>query len=137
MNIPQIDRSNYLKGLLITARKDKQLTETEKSILKNISAKLGFSKDFLDEITNNLLVNKYITEEPITFSSKNIARSFLEDGLKLALSDNDLSGDEMNWLMATAATNGIEKKWVSNKLSEIKSKPQLAGNMEFALFSLI
>ena len=36
MQIPVIDRSNYLKGLLITARKDKQLTESEKEIIKEI-----------------------------------------------------------------------------------------------------
>lgn len=137
MDIPQIDRSNYLKGLLITARKDKQLTETEKDILKNISAKLGFSTDFLNEITANLLVNKYITEDPIKFSSQNIAKSFIEDGLKLAYSDNNISGDEMKWLLSTASINGIEKEWIKKKLTEIKSSPKLASTMEFALFSLI
>ena len=46
MDIPQIDRSNYLKGLLITAKVDKQLTDPEKKIIKEFSDKLGFSSDF-------------------------------------------------------------------------------------------
>ena len=37
MEISIIDKSNYLKGLLITARKDNQLTETEKKILKDLT----------------------------------------------------------------------------------------------------
>jgi len=34
MNIPVLDRSNYLKGLLITAKLDKSLTDKEKEIIK-------------------------------------------------------------------------------------------------------
>jgi uncharacterized tellurite resistance protein B-like protein len=120
MEMPQIDRSNYLKGLLITAKKDKQLTESEKKILKNISYKLGFSSDFYNEITENLLSNEYITEEPIKFSEKKIAQSFIEDGLKLALSDRELSDSELSWLMNTANVNDIEKKWVIEKSKELK-----------------
>mgnify|MGYP000430034308 FL=1 len=67
MEIPQIDRSNYLKGLLITARKDNQLNETEISIIKKFSSRLGFSSDFFEETISHLLGNKYITEEPIKF----------------------------------------------------------------------
>lgn len=137
MNIPQIDRSNYLKGLLITARKDKQLNDNEIKIIKELAKRLGFSHDFFEETISNLLENKYITEEPIKFSSQDIAESFIEDGLKLALSDNKIGKEELQWLMATAKENSIEEKWVNKKASEIQSKPHLIGNMEFALFSLI
>ena len=70
MDFPLIDRSNYLKGLLITARKDKQLTETETIMIKKLASRLGFSSDFFEETISNLLENKYITEEPIKFSSQ-------------------------------------------------------------------
>lgn len=137
MEIPQLDRSSYLKGLLITARKDNQLSETEISIIKKIATRLGFSSDFFEETISNLLHNKYITEEPIKFSDKSIAKSFLEDGLKLALSDNAITEDETNWLKNTAKENGIEDEWVNKKMKEIQSKPHLIGKMDFALFSLI
>jgi hypothetical protein len=137
LNIPQIDRSNYLKGLLITARKDKQLNDNEIAIIKELSKRLGFSSDFFEETISNLLENKYITEEPIRFSSQDIAKSFIEDGLKLALSDNTIGNEELLWLMDIAKENSIEKKWVDKKVSEIQSKPHLIGNTEFALFSLI
>lgn len=44
MNIPIIDRSKYLKGLFITAKLDKELTDKEIDILKKISDKLGFAR---------------------------------------------------------------------------------------------
>ncbi|MGB5289540.1 MAG: hypothetical protein WBN42_13720, partial [Ignavibacteriaceae bacterium] len=131
------DRSSYLKGLLITARKDNQLTESEISIIKKFATRLGFSSDFFEEIISHLLENKYITEEPIKFSEKSIAKSFIEDGLKLALSDDVIGDDELSWLNATANVNGIDVDWVNKKMKEIKSKPHLLGKMDFALFSLI
>jgi hypothetical protein len=137
VEIPQLDRSSYLKGLLITARKDNQLTESEISIIKKFATRLGFSSDFFNETISNLLENKFITEEPIKFSRQDIAKSFIEDGLKLALSDNIIGKDELSWLNETAKTNGIDDKWVNKKMKEIQSKPNLISKMDFALFSLI
>jgi len=137
MQIPQLDRSNYLKGLLITARKDNQLTDSEISIIKKFAARLGFSTDFLEETITHLLENKYITEEPISFSDKNIAKSFIEDGLKLAFSDAVIGKNELFWLIETAKSNGIDEDWVNKKMKEIQNKPYLVGSSEFALFSLI
>jgi len=137
MQIPQLDRSNYLKGLLITARKDNQLTDSEISIIKKFAARLGFSTDFLEETITHLLENKYITEEPISFSNKNIAKSFIEDGLKLAFSDAVIGKNELFWLIETAKSNGIDEDWVNKKMKEIQNKPYLVGSSEFALFSLI
>ena len=77
MKIPQLDRSSYLKGLLITARKDNQLTESEISIIKKFASRLGFSTDFLEETISHLLGNKYITEEPIKFSDNILLMRFL------------------------------------------------------------
>jgi len=137
LDIPQLDRSSYLKGLLITARKDNQLSESEISIIKKIATRLGFSSDFFNETISNLLENRYITEEPIKFSEQNIAKSFIEDGLKLALSDESLHDDEMNWLKDTAKENGLNEEWFNKKMKEIQSKPHLIGKIDFALFSLI
>lgn len=137
MDIPQIDRSNYLKGLLITAKVDKQLTEPEKKIIKQFSDKLGFSSDFYEEIISSLLANEYIKEDPIVFSNTEIAKSFIEDGLNLALVDDKLDAMEFKWLTATAKANSIDEDWVNKKLSELKSSPRLFGNTEFALYSLI
>ena len=137
MEIPQIDRSNYLKGLLITARRDKQLNETEITIIKNLAKRLGFSSDFFEETISHLLENKYITEEPIKFSNQDIAKSFIEDGLKLALSDKVMTENEISWLKETAKENGFNENWFNKKLKEIQSRPHLISKLDFALYSLI
>jgi hypothetical protein len=137
LEIPQIDRSSYLKGLLITARKDNQLSKAEKSIIKKLAIRLGFSSDFFEETISNLLDNKYITEEPIKFSNQHIAKSFIEDALKLALSDKIITENEIDWLKETTKENGIEEDWFYKKQIELKSKQHLMLKVEFALYSLI
>jgi tellurite resistance protein len=137
MQIPQLDRSNYLKGLLITARKDEHLTDSEKNMIRKLSERLGFSSDFFEETINSLLENKYIKDDPIVFSEQNIAKSFIEDGLRLSLIDETVSSVELDWLKQTASANSIDEKWVDDRLKEFKTKPHLLGRMDFALYSLI
>lgn len=137
MEIPQIDRSSYLKGLLITARKDNQLNEEEISIIKKLSKSLGFSSDFFEETISHLLDNKYITDEPIKFSDEKIAKSFIEDGLRLALSDKVVTESEINWLKQTAEINNIEIDWFRKKLEDLQSKSSRIGVPDFALLSII
>ncbi len=137
MEIPIIDKSNYLKGLLITARKDNQLAESEKKIIKDISVRLGFASDFYEDVIKSLLNNKYITDEPIKFTDRKIAESFVDDGLRLAFSDNRVTDNEINWLKATAEVNGIEKKWFDEKMSFHKSSPGILMTSDFALYSII
>ena len=93
MEIPIKDKSNYLKGLLIVAKKDKQLADSEKRIIRGIGEKLGFASDFYEDVLKDLLSNEYILEDPIKFSNIKIAKSFIDDGLKLAYSDNKMSDD--------------------------------------------
>jgi transcriptional regulator NrdR family protein len=137
LDIPQLDRSNYLKGLLITARRDNQLAESEITIIKKLAARLGFSSDFFEETISHLLENKYITEEPIKFSNQEIAKSFLEDGLKLALSDEITTEKEMSWLRDTANENGIGEAWFNKKFKELQNKSYQISKTDFALFSII
>lgn len=137
MNIPVLDRSHYLKGLLITAKLDKQLSDKEKEIIKGISDKLGFATDFYNETIRGLLSNQYISDEPIKFSDKKIAESFLSDAIKLAYSDGSISEAELNWLKETARINLINENFIQNTITSYKNSPILLRNTEFALYSII
>lgn len=137
MNIPALDRSNYLKGLLITAKIDKQLSDKEKEMIKGISDKLGFATDFYNETIRSLLSNPYINEEPITFSDLKIARSFLLDAIKLACFGGDISKAEINWITETAKLNSIEEDFIKKNINSYKESPVLMRNTEFALYSII
>jgi hypothetical protein len=137
MNIPLIDRSNYLKGLFITAKLDKELSTKEKDILKKISDKLGFANDFFQESIRCLLTNNYINEEPIIFSNEEIARSFLNDALKLACANDLVTEAEIVWLKNTAKANNLNNKFIENELKNYQESPKSFLSKDFALFSII
>lgn len=137
MELTLLDKSNYLKGLLIIARKDNQLAEPEKDILKSTSEKLGFASDFYEETIKNLLFNKHIAEEPIEFSNKQIARSFISDGLKLAFSDKKIHSAEIEWLKETALKNSIEQTWFENEQQKYLKESKLSANSDLKLYSII
>ena len=86
MSIPLIDKSNYLKGLLILARKDNNISEIQKSLILKAGKQLGFSTSFCEEIVNTLLQNECLSDEPIRFENYSVAQSFISDGIKLTCS---------------------------------------------------
>lgn len=137
MNIPIIDRSNYLKGLFITAKLDKELTDKEKDILKNISDKLGFASDFFQETIRSLLSNKYIIEEPIIFSNQEIARSFIKDAVQLAYVNDRVTEAEISWLKNTADVNNLNNGFVEKEFNSVKETPRSIIGSDFALYSII
>lgn len=137
MNIPLLDRSNYLKGLFITAKLDRQLTDKEKEILKKISDKLGFANDFYEETVRGLLSNKYLAEDPIIFSNQTIAKSFISDAVKLIYSDGKVGESEINWLKKTAIANQVEEDFVKKEIKQTENTSRLLINSDFALFSIL
>ncbi|UCH64621.1 MAG: TerB family tellurite resistance protein [Ignavibacterium sp.] len=137
MKINDRDKSSYLKGLLILAKRDKVLAESEEQIIKDIASRLGFSSDFYEYTLQNLIDNEFLTEEPVLFSDKKIAQLFIVDGFKLAHSDSHLDEREISWLQDTAIKNKIDMEWFNSKLKEIKSKPNQLSLNEFALYSII
>jgi hypothetical protein len=138
MEISAKDKSNYLKGLLIVAKKDKQLADSEKKIIRDIAEKLGFASDFYESVLRDLLSNKYIVEDPISFSNIEIAESFIDDGLKLAYSDNKISDVEINWLLETSKHNNITESWFNNKSEFHKnSSYSVLSSSDFALYAII
>ncbi len=137
MEFTQLDRSNYLKGLLVVAKKDNRLTEPEKVILKGIAKKLGFASDFYEDTIRGLLANKYISESPIKFSDRKIAESFVVDGLNLAFADNLPAEQEIDWLRSTAFVNELKQDWFDLKMKSLKEVMKSKPDSDMALFSII
>ncbi len=126
--LTQLDKSNYLKGLLIVARIDNSLIDKEKDIIRNVATKLGFSKDFYEEVIKNLMINENISDNPLSFSSAAITEVFIDEALNLAFSDNDLSRPEVDWLRKTAEMNGIS----NHRFSEILTNFTILKQKEIA-----
>jgi hypothetical protein len=112
MIINPLDKSNYFKGLLVLAGKEKEISINEKFSLQNVAAILGFDHNFVNKAIDDFFKNKYITEEPPMFSDSKFAEIFIKDGVKLAFADKALSIHQIEWLTATALKNKLSKQWV-------------------------
>ena len=137
MKIIDRDKSTYLKGLLILAKRDKVLSESEERIITDIASRLGFSADFYKYTLQNLIANEFLTEEPVKFSNKKVAQSFIIDGFRLAHSDRHLDERESDWLRETASENEIDVEWFNKKLEEVKCNSLQSPLNEIALYSLL
>ncbi len=122
MQLETLDKSNYFRGLLLLIGKDKKIDQHEKQLLTIIGNALGFEKRFVSQAIQYLLVNEFIVNDPPVFTNQTVAQSFLKDGFKLALSDEDLNKNELEFLESTAKKNGIEYQWFSDTLENLKSK---------------
>jgi bacillopeptidase F (M6 metalloprotease family) len=91
-----LDRSNYLKGLLLMIGKDKIITDKERDFLHKTGKTLSFNKEFIERAIDELFENEYLGNDPPVFSQKQYAEAFLRDAIKLACVDNDLSIEEFD-----------------------------------------
>ena len=107
MNITILDKSLYLKGLLLLISQDKLITEIEKKYVMEAGRSLGFEEKFCENAIDEILDNDYIEKTPPKFSSRDLAKYFIKDGLTIALSDYDLHAEELKWLSITANENYI------------------------------
>lgn len=111
MKLDILDRSSYLKGLLVLIGKDNLVSEEERELVMKAGSKLGFEKQFCINAINEILENEYISLEPPKFKDKSVAKSFVIDGVKLAFIDHDYCANEIEYLRSTAQENKIYGTW--------------------------
>ncbi|MFA3783138.1 hypothetical protein ABRY23_08755 [Melioribacteraceae bacterium 4301-Me] len=132
------DKSNYLKGLLILIGKDKIISKEEERAILQLGKILGFDTKFCQDAINELLENKYIIEEAPKFSSKEVAISFLTDGINLACADGNFHLSELSWLISVAEKNEIDKLWCIKKIDSLKAESKNTnGELEFEITKLL
>jgi len=119
------ERSNYFRGLLLLISKDNKISEPEIILMKHIGKVLDFETDFCDKAISEILNNKYVLTEPPKFSTKELAKKFIKDGLTLADSDNEIHVFEETWLKNTAKKNGIDVEWF------IREKENITGIKDY------
>ena len=131
MQIDFYEKSTYFKGLLLLIKKDKVIEEPERKLMQKVGKILSFEKEFIQSSIDNLLENKYITDEIPKFTSKAIAESFLLDGLKLSFSDNDFSPEEIEYLTKIAKQNELDSEWFSSLLKSYLSHFETLNDNSF------
>lgn len=115
-----LDKSNYLRGQLITIRLDNEISQYEKIAIVRIAKILDLNSEFYSDVIENLIYNPFLSQSPPVFSTKKIAEAFLVDAIKLSYSDSDLNLEEKKWIQRTAKCNRIEKEYWLQKLKIFK-----------------
>lgn len=130
MKISALDGSNYFKGLLLLIRKDRKIDEAEMVLMERIGMTLGFEKEFCTRAIHDVLENRHIIDEPVVFSSKEIAFKFIKDGLSVALVNQVLHPAEDEWLQKIAEKNNIDLEWFNNERKLISMKQNIPDKLE-------
>jgi len=137
MNISLIDKSSYLRGLLILAKKDNHISQFEESIIYNAGIRLGFSSAFCKEIIKTLLHNECLCDDPIKFVDYKVAQSFISDGLILSSAGKLISPAQLIWLNKSALVNGINLKWVKEEILKSERMKNHPDSTHLKLYSII
>jgi hypothetical protein len=137
MNIALADKSSYLRGLLILARKDNNISKIQKTIILKAGKQLGFSSEFCEEILDTLLYNECLCLEPIKFNSCAVAQSFVADGLKLTCSGKSIMDEELEWLWKAAEINSVDLKWFNEQVKNYSCLINTQVPTQLTLHSII
>ena len=112
MKLSRLDRSKYYRGLLVLVRKDRLIHRRERDLMIQIGKLLDFDPRFCEAALDELLKNPSITDEPVVFSKREIAESFLTDATALACADEEIHPHELACLRSVAAANGFTEEWL-------------------------
>ncbi len=123
--ICQRDRSYYYRGLLVLIGKDRIIEPREREFMLQLGSLFDFDRRFCQAAIDDLLSNEYITDEPVTFSSREIAECFVEDAIRLAWADDEIHSKEMVWINAVAQANGLTKEWLEAELRRFQDRKRL------------
>ncbi len=116
MTLSMHEKSDYFRGLLVLIKMDRKIDAAETEMMIKVGKTLGFEKKFCLNAIKELLDNEFISEEIPIFTCVEHAKSFILDGLRLAISDNDLNPHELDFLRRTLDLNGLDEAWFNEKI---------------------
>jgi hypothetical protein len=122
MKITLMDRSLYFKGLLLLIRKDRIIHNAERDLMMRVGKIFGYETHFCEDTIRDVLVNKYIDDNPPRFSDPEIAKCFIRDGIRLSLSDGLVHEKESGWMKDIAEQNGLDKIWFSKAVETVSKR---------------
>ena len=131
MDVSQVDRSKYYRGLLVLTGRDLDIDPRERELMLRFGKVLDFDKRFCEAAINDVLHNKYLPSEPVVFDNRETAECFLHDAIRLALIDDAMHPEELAWLQDVAGANGLPVTWLDAEISrflDLKGVPE--GSLE-------
>ena len=120
MSVTVQDKGKYLRGLLLLIKKDQRVVVNEKEWIFELSKVLGFDKEFIEGAIDDLPENDFLESAPPKFSTPDVAKAFIIDGLHLAYADHHFNPSELLWVNSVAQTNNVDILLGYDELQKIK-----------------
>ncbi len=120
MDVSQVDRGKYYRGLLVLTGRDLDIDPRERELMLHFGKILNFDTRFCEDAINDVLHNKYLPSEPVVFDNRETAECFLHDAIRLALIDDKMHRKELAWLQAVARANGLQVAWLDAEISRFR-----------------
>ena len=130
MRMSLFERSECFRAFLLLVGVDGQIADDERQVLLTIGKKLDFESHFCETAIDDLLENRYISNDPPVFSRKELAESFFRDGLRIAYLDHQLHPNELDWLARIAQRNGLAVGWIGAEVAALEKGRQLIPDKE-------
>jgi hypothetical protein len=124
MRMSLFEKSECFRAFLLLVGVDGQIASDERQVLLTIGKKLDFEYRFCETAIDDLLENRFISSDPPIFSRKEIAESFLRDGIRIAFLDDQLHPNEADWLARIAQRNGLSVDWIGTEIAALQKRRQ-------------
>ncbi len=114
-----MDRSNYLRGLLLLIKMDRNVWDHENFIFLDEAESLGFDKEFSMNALRELIINKYIDPSPPVFFDKKFAARLIIRGMYMINQNYKIHPEEIKFLISTARANNLSDKWEKRIIPQV------------------
>jgi hypothetical protein len=114
-----------------------ELSSKKLDMIEELGGILGFNKKFIDNSLYGCVENKFVSKEPPKFSHVVFAEAFLRDTLKIALADNDLHLEDLQWLWKVASLNSLSKQWFYWELEDYLDHPEKVSKSSYEVLKYI
>ena len=123
MTLSPRDRINYFKGILHLNFGKSDAHKLEEKDIRNWVDILQFDPEFFEFAVKNFVNNEVVFEDPPVFTSKEIARIFLRDCIRIAFRRKNFDHEEFDWIYQVLKKNRLEEQWFLKEMFYL-IKPQ-------------
>lgn len=121
--VPEIlDKSNYLRGLLVLIGKSRNICEQDIKIFLEEGSSLGYEKEFCQTALKESIGNRYLEKEPPRFFNVKFAYNFILKGIDILGAKKIIHPEAVRFLESVAIENDFVDEWKSKKRSLFGSR---------------
>ena len=111
-----LDRMNYFKGVLLLYQKKIDDRNPLEEYIKKFVNILRFDPEFCEFTVRDIINILPAIDEPPHFSTKEMAKIFVRDSIRIAFEKKVIHSQELNWLHQVAMENQLGDEWLATEL---------------------